>query len=231
MPKKKNKKKEAKRKHIVLTELQMRAMLEHKRLSVMEEVGHVESTGEGFDSSIGEPYPFTKAGHVFEKYREAFLANGLTILPVARPDLQPQVMTLFRGVGIIGYYEITDVDTGYSVVGWGIGTGSNEFWSGNSAQTRAMKQFLLNAGLASWHDPDENEQQRIKKAVYEQARELLRRMGVEQQMPAAEQIGDYFQSQFKEKKDGADSGKSDTDTTNKGKRGQKVRGRQKRHSG
>ncbi len=133
-------------------ELFLRARLEEKRHNILAIVEQIETTGEGIDDA-GETYNFTVAPDVFQAYRDAFYRERLTVFPVASPELKPEMKFHGRMVGITGYYEITDVDTGYSIIGWGMGVGCNAFWAANSAQTLAMKQFLLISNLAIWRQP------------------------------------------------------------------------------
>ena len=55
-------------------------------------------------------------------------------------------------VAIAGAFEICDTKTGFAVRGWAAGSGRNAFWALNTAQTLAMKQFLLGNFGANWRD-------------------------------------------------------------------------------
>ncbi|KKN77620.1 hypothetical protein LCGC14_0358950 [marine sediment metagenome] len=155
----KQKKKKAKTKIVyrVPTELQLRIELEKKRLRVLKLIPYIEETGESTQDEGGETYKFTEASQVRKLYFEAFQTVGLTVSPVAAPDMMPQVSINQGLCAVAGAYQITDTKTGFSVIGWGVGTGRNSFWAANTAQTLAMKQFLLASFMANWRETQDEQ--------------------------------------------------------------------------
>ncbi len=131
---------------------EFRVRLEKKRMQVLAMIPEVVPLGVEKDES-GEVIPYTVAEDVREVYYAAFRQVGLSVQPVAGPGMMPQIILGGRLFAVAGCYEITDIDTGYSVICWGAGLGANGDWAGNTAQTRAMKQFMLASFMANWKDP------------------------------------------------------------------------------
>lgn len=156
--KKKSTAKKAKRKqstlpaNISLTQEELRLIaLDRKRLQVKALLPEIECTGR--EKCGDEIIPFTEAEIVREKFFAVFESIGLTICPIAGPGMMPQIAFQGRMFAVVGCYRITDIDTGYSVISWGVGIGINGDWAANTAQTRAMKQFLLGSFETNWKDP------------------------------------------------------------------------------
>ena len=89
-------------------------------------------------------------------YFAAFDEVGLQVRPYASSHMMPQLTIGAGFCGILGCFEIVDTETGYSVIGWGAGLGRNGFWAANTAQTLAMKQFLISSFGANWKDPKDD---------------------------------------------------------------------------
>lgn len=160
MAKKKKAKKKVKRKTQVATvrcwvgDKSARVLLAEKMQKVKEMIPEIPTTGESDpDPQTGETYPYTEAEKVREMYFEAFDEVGLQVRPIASSNMMPQLMIGGGFCGIIGCFEIVDTETGYSIHGWGAGLGRNGFWAANTAQTLAMKQFLISSFGANWKDP------------------------------------------------------------------------------
>lgn len=140
-----------------LSEMELKARLDRKRFKVMHLVPEIDCTGVDDERE----YAYTEAHHVYRRYREAFAEVGLMVMPVL--DDRTQCLHLGRGMfQVTVVYEVTDIDTGYSIRGIGIGLGFNGVWAANSAQTRALKQFLIQTFLASWQPPAD-----LKNIVYQ----------------------------------------------------------------
>ncbi len=142
-----------------LSTLDMRVILEAKRLKVKELLPEIpctgrEELGEGDDK---ETIPYTEAEVVREMYFAAFAEVGLSVSSHAEPGMMPAIAQSGKLLSVAGAFQITDTQTGYSVIGWGVGQGINYDWAANTAVTRAMKQFLLHSFMANWKDPLRNE--------------------------------------------------------------------------
>jgi len=127
-----------------------RVLLYRKINEVSKLVPQIECKGaetEGDDSN--EVYYYTEAAEVFKQYTAAFIVVGMTFLPV---KIRVTMDGRFYRADI--QYEITDIETGYSIHVVGSGLGGNGAWSVNSAQTVAKKQALLNAFGCSYNQPE-----------------------------------------------------------------------------
>lgn len=210
----KKKKTIKKKKKIIVVqtdERELRKALETKRLQVLQMLPEIPCTGE--QTLEGETIHFTEAEKVRELYYEAFQTVRLSVSPVAAPHMMPQISFQGRLVAIVGCYEITDIDTGYSVIGWGAGLGINADWAGNTAQTRAMKQFLLGSFMTNWKDP--------ATATGEAIHNFLN-------------VGDYMmlnKEQRKELQNGDASRKPDSDIGAKGRTNSKAVSRRRKRVG
>ncbi len=153
------KKKKAKVKIVyrVPTELQLRIELEKKRLKVKQLIPYIEETGESTQDEGGETYTYTVASEVRKLYFEAFEKVGLSVSTFAAPDMMPTMEMKDGRIAIVGAFEICDTKTGFTVRGWAAGCGRNAFWALNTAQTLAMKQFLLGNFGANWRDIQDEE--------------------------------------------------------------------------
>ncbi len=169
--------------------------IERKRLAVKKLVPEIPCSGT--DELEGESIPYTEAEVVREKYYTAFEEVGLTVCTYAEPGLAPQMMFQNRQFAILGYYKITDVDTGYSVIAWGFGVGANYDWAGNTAQTRAMKQFMLSNFMGNWKDPSNQQIKAVRREVQNcDVTEFINSTSGQ----IAEKLGDYFEASLTEKK-------------------------------
>ena len=155
----KQKKKKAKVKIIyrIPTELQLRIELEKKRLKVKQLIPYIEETGESTQDEGGETYTYTVASEVRKLYFDAFEKVGLSVSTFAAPHMMPTMEMKDGRIAIVGAFEICDTKTGFTVRGWAAGCGRNAFWALNTAQTLAMKQFLLGNFGANWRDIQDEE--------------------------------------------------------------------------
>jgi hypothetical protein len=122
---------------------------------IRQRVPTVEPTGACKDPDTGEIlFRFTEAQNVYELYRAECEVEGLCYRPYIDEHIQPKVIAVGNMPMLIGTFCIEDLTTGAKVIGWGCGMGRNLDWSGNTAGTRALKQFLLTIFEATWQDPD-----------------------------------------------------------------------------
>ena len=170
-----------------------RVKLYQKMNDIAKLVPKIECKGAETDGDNEEIYYYTEAAEVFLQYSKAFMQIGLTFLPV---KIQVVMDGRFYRADI--QYEITDVDTGYSIFVVGSGLGGNGAWSVNSAQTVARKQALLNTFGCSYNQPET-----AKKAV----KRLTKGFKVDSVIQvvsgkeATDEMLDYFGNQLKEKED------------------------------
>ena len=166
-------------------------------------VPHIEPTGECKDESGEVLFHFTEAQHVFEIYREQCDMEGLHYRPYAVEHIQPKAIAIGSMPLVIGTFCIEDRQTGARLIGWGSGMGANRDWSGNTANTRALKQFLLTTFEALWKDPLDPKHN--KEQLKAQVRDELIADGT---MSAIDELRTYFDNQFlKVKKDAGTKGK------------------------
>ena len=178
-------------------ELKLRAKLEKKRMTVLAMIPEIQPTGLEADKK-GELIPFTNAEDVRQRYFAVFREVGLSVAPVAAPGMMPQVSYENGMFSVAGAYEITDTETGYSVIGWGAGCGENGHWAGNTAQTKAMKQFLLASFMCNWKDPTRPSHIELVEQYGEQAEVILSMM--KSPTPISDEILEFFGDQLKPKK-------------------------------
>ena len=171
-----------------------RMLLDHKRMMVKELVPDVPVSGT--DEIGGESIPYTNAEEVRQLYFDAFEKVGLTVSPIAQPGMMPIVSIEGRFFACAGAFRITDLDTGYSEVSWGAGLGSNDDWAGNTAQTRAMKQFLLMSFHGQWRDPNQSQMRKVRQEVLNSDLSELAEVSGKK---AVEAIENFFENQLKEK--------------------------------
>ena len=157
MAKQKKKKAKVKIVYRIPTELQLRIELEKKRLEVKKLIPYIEETGESTQDEGGETYTYTVASEVRKLYFEAFEKVGLSVSTFAAPHMMPTMEMKDGRIAIVGAFEICDTKTGFTVRGWAAGCGRNAFWALNTAQTLAMKQFLLGNFGANWRDIQDEE--------------------------------------------------------------------------
>ncbi len=157
---KKKAKKKAKLQYDPLSQLAGRS-LKQKIDAIAERVPHIKPTGEVKDPDTGEVlFRYTEAQKVFKIYRKECEAEGIRWRTYVDHFIQPKVIAVGSMPMLIGYFCIEDIETGeVIVIGWGSGMGRNRDWSGNTAGTRALKQFLLVTFRATWEDPDDLKQE------------------------------------------------------------------------
>ena len=199
--KKKSKKKIVKKK----TPKQRRAARRRKPYSLWEKIARIrnrilriEPTGKCQDPETKEVlFRFTEAQHVFETYREECKAEGLIFRPYFAVGIQPTIIPVLRGVALVAPFCLEDIKTGEILVGWGTGMGNNGDWSGNTAGTRALKQFLLTTFQATWRDPEQTERE-IARAEANQIMSVAHTTG--EILTAVDELTGYFDKQFKNSK-------------------------------
>lgn len=122
---------------------------------IRDEIPDIEPTGHEVDEDTQEIiFYYTEAQQVFTRYVEVLKRHNMLVRPYAEPGMMPQVSIEGRLVVVAMCFEITDLDTGESVIGPGVGAGINWDWAANTAQTRALKQFFLTSFGATWKDPE-----------------------------------------------------------------------------
>lgn len=171
MAKKKIKKKKARRKkrrRKIICET-----IRDKIARIRDRVPYIEPTGECKDETTKEIlFRFTEAQEVFRIYRQECETEGLIWRPYCAVGIQPVVVAFQRGIYTLIPFCIEDIKTGEIIVGWGSGGGNNADWSGNTAHTRALKQFLLTTFGATWQDPehitDAAQKELIKQQVFKE---------------------------------------------------------------
>lgn len=173
-------------------------------------VPYIEPTGECKDENTGEVlFRYTEAQHVFNIYRAECELERLHFRPYADANIQPKVIAVGNMPMLIATFCIEDLETGARIIGWGSGMGRNRDWSGNTAGTRALKQFLLTTFEATWEDPEnptitrEQEKEQLKT-------EVMRELEADGTLANIEQIR-FWTSKFGKEKNGKGTRKSDTD--------------------
>lgn len=191
MAKKKAKKKKVKRKS------PKKKCTIHKRFSLLEKiqriterVPQIEPTGEVIDEQTSEVlFRFTEAQNVFRTYRDECAAEGIRWRPYCAVGIQPVVTPFARGIAALIPFCIEDIETKEIIIGWGFGVGANADWSGNTAHTRALKQFLLTTFQATWEDPEQLSHREQRKLLKEQVRAELEANGT---IGVIESMREYF---------------------------------------
>lgn len=168
----------------------------------------VEPTGECRDPDTNELlFKFTEAQKVFTLYRQLCQAEGLIYRPYFAVGIQPTIVPIGRGVALVAPFCIEDTATGEILVGWGTGMGMNADWSGNTAGTRALKQFLLTTFQSTWQDPEDlsrSEQKELLKA------EVVKELEADGTLAKIEMLKFFGQPIKKGKNDVKNTRKSDT---------------------
>jgi len=192
---------------------------------IKERVPYIEPTGECKDPETDEVlFRFTEAQHVFDVYREQCNMERLHWRPYADASIQPKAIAVGILPMLIATFCIEDLDTGARLVGWGSGMGANRDWSGNTAGTRALKQFLLTTFEATWQDPEQLNRNEQKEALRE---EVIRELEVDGTLSRIEQI--KFWAQTLGQKGKPDANIKGQDTKDSGRAGsKKTRTRKKR---
>lgn len=172
---------------------QSKITLREKIARIRDRVPHIEPGGECIDPETKEVlFRYTEAQNVFEIYRAECQAEGLIYRPYFAVGIQPVIAVIGRGLFLAAPFCIEDIKTGEILVGWGSGMGSNGDWSGNTAATRALKQFLLTTFQATWKDPEHETKSQLRAEV----RQELEDSGV---MTKITELGQYFTNYQKEK--------------------------------
>lgn len=139
--------------------------LHQKKLAIMREIPIMPCTAITKDPQ-GLRFAHTQAEKVYKIYREACLKRGLVTRrtggelvngktvdwkPVGRDRWEIVEVSCVRFKG--GVWEICDSETGEKETFRGDGDGNNLIWAGNSAQTIAKKQALLDYFEVAWPQP------------------------------------------------------------------------------
>jgi len=170
------KRKKAKRKPAKSTKLRVpRISLLKKIQRIAERVPYIEPTGGVIDEQTGEVlFRYTEAQKVFQIYRDECAVEGIRWRPYCVVGIQPVVTPFARGIAALIPFCIEDIETKEIIIGWGFGVGANADWSGNTAHTRALKQFLLTTFNSTWKDPEQLTHQEQKELLKQQVtKELL----------------------------------------------------------
>jgi len=186
---------------------------------IKKRVPYIEPTGECCDENTGEVlFRFTEAQHVFEVYREQCDLEKLHFRAYIDGSIQPKVVAIGSMPCLIGTFCIEDLETGYRLVGFGTGMGANRDWSGNTASTRALKQFLLTTFEPTWKDPEKLSGKAEKEQL---RREVIQELEADGTLARIDQLK-FWGKQFPEK------GKQDvTDTKRKDTKKRKRTNRKK----
>lgn len=177
---------------------------------IKERVPYIEPTGECKDENTGEVlFRYTEAQHVFETYRAECDLERIHYRPYADANIHPIVVAVGNMPCLIGFFCIEDRETGARLVGWGSGMGRNLDWSGNTAGTRALKQFLLMTFEATWQDPENPTITRQQEKDLLRA-EVIKELDADGTLANIEQVR-FWATQFGKEKHGTGTGKTDTD--------------------
>ena len=194
---------------------------------IKERVPYIEPTGECKDETTGEVlFRYTEAQHVFNIYRAECDLERLHYRPYVDANIQPKAIAIGNMPMLIAIFCIEDLETGARIIGWGSGMGRNLDWSGNTAGTRALKQFLLTTFEANWEDPEnptitrQQEKELLKT-------EVMRELEADGTLANIEQIR-FWASKFGKGKNGKSTGKSNTDLNRVGGNGKNNRAKAKR---
>lgn len=202
-------------------------LLLQKINNIKERVPHIEPTGECKDPQTGEVlFRFTEAQRVFEIYQSECAMEGLIYRPYYGP-LAPVAIPAGRGVFAAFPFCVQDLETGELIAGWGFGGGMNADWSGNTAHTRALKQFLLTFFQTTWTDPEQITKDIEKQQLREQ---VLKELEADGTLANIEQIR-FWTQKFGQK--GVPDEQSTRKRNTKGRASRshkKNRGAKKRHS-
>jgi len=152
--KKKTKKKTARKNSKVVLPLDKARL--HNKIRAVSSVPHVQQVlaSEPYGDDPNKPdYYSVPSAEVFYIVGEALLRYGLTVVPVRG---QTQAIPGFSHLVVLAeiYYQITDVETGYSEEVYGSALGDNQAWAANSAQTLARKQALQSTFNISYPQPE-----------------------------------------------------------------------------
>jgi hypothetical protein len=131
----------------------------HRRLmakirAISSEVREFEADVPVCDPITGEAlFHYTNAQKVFDVYRKQCEKHNLMLVP---DGSWPPVIVSDRGLVTVAMpYLVTDLDTGATFRTVGIGSGWNDDWAANTANTRCRKQAELTLFDALWRDPEE----------------------------------------------------------------------------
>lgn len=194
---------------------------------IKNRVPYVEPTGECRDENTNEIlFRYTEAQHVFDVYRAECDQEKLHYRPYADANIQPKVVAIGNMPMLIATFCIEDLETGARIIGWGSGMGRNADWSGNTAGTRALKQFLLTTFEATWQDPENPVITRQQEKEQLRA-EVMRELEADGTLANIEQVR-YWASQFGKEKDVKSTEKSNTDRNRVGRNRKDDRAKAKR---
>lgn len=213
--KKKVNKKKAKSKPRPKPKIDPQKLLLQKIHRIRKRVPEIVPTGECVDPDTKETlFRYTEAQHVFEVYRAECDRERLHYRPYADASIQPKVIAVGNMPMLIATFCIEDLDTGARLIGWGSGMGANRDWSGNTAGTRALKQFLLTTFEATWRDPED------PRATREQMKEeVIRELEADGTLSRIEQL--KFWAQTFGQKGKPDASTKGQDTKDSGRAGSK----------
>lgn len=197
---------------------------------IKEKVPYIEPTGTCTDENTNEVlFKFTEAQHVFRVYKEQCDIEGLHYRPYADEHIQPKVIAVGSMPMLIATFCIEDIKTGARLIGWGSGMGKNGDWSGNTAGTRALKQFLLTTFEATWEDP-ENPSLTREQQKQELRAEVLRELEQDGTLARIEQI-QFWKNQFSKGESNVEGKRTtDTDRDSVGGNSKEHRAAAKRHN-
>ena len=195
--KKKTKKKKVKQQLRAKPRIDPQKLLLEKIDRIKERVPYIEPTGECKNPDTTEIlFRFTEAQHVFNVYRTECDIEGLHYRPYADASIQPKAIAIGSMPLIIGTFCIEDIKTGARIIGWGSGMGANRDWSGNTANTRALKQFLLTTFEANWEDPENPSQSKEQLKA-----QVIQELEADGTLATIEQMKFWAQNLGKGKKD------------------------------
>jgi len=148
---------------------------------------------EAYGENLAKPDYFSvPAAEVFCRLGPALSRYGLTVIPVRGTTTPIQGFSHLVVLAEI-YYQITDIETGYSEEAYGSGLGDNQAWGASSAQTLARKQALLSIFNISYPQPAGEREMQIRE-IKAQAGVALVDMTPEN---AAEKLGSFFEKGLK----------------------------------
>jgi hypothetical protein len=192
---------------------------------IKDRIPDIEPTGECRDKETDELlFRYTEAQHVFKVYRAECDVEGLHYRPYADEHIQPRAVAVGNMPMLIATFCIEDIKTGARIIGCGTGMGRNLDWSGNTANTRALKQFLLTTFEATWEDPEDLIVSRGR-----MREQVISELEADGTLSRIEQIRYWAQNLGKGKKDESSTKGKDTKDGGRTNRA-KNRARKKRHN-
>ncbi len=137
--------------------------IHRKILYMMMATSHIDCTHYEANEDTDEQYAYTMACEVIDHFSPLLVANGLTLIPIDT-DLKADPRPSIRAYILNSKYLLTDVDTGYGITLAASAIGCNGQWSGNTAQTLAHKQVLLNTFMCGQKQP-ETQATKVRKQI------------------------------------------------------------------